>query len=241
MTDLPTPGPAGQPTPDGDIDPQLLQLVQEMVEDQERRGVYARHDQNVAAAAAGFTAFVCDECGLPAAPRRDVPPLLNDEPQYLCEYHHGYEAGYSKADDDWYERREQERGDRTPALTPPWLPPDFPGVRTARRARRRTGGRRAAFADAEHYRTWLRGAMEVLHTRGKEITKPAVAEVFRQTREPGVRRCDDRRLRSWCVKWAVDFDALATEITGPNVKAPVEAPPSFVIEWQSEGGYRCHE
>lgn len=122
MDNDPTPDEAGQPSPAGVPDAELLQRAQELVDDLERRGVYARRAQNAATEAAGLVAFICEECGEPADRQHALPSFIDEGTRYYCAVHYGYEVGYATADDQWYERREQEqRAARRPLPPPPSL------------------------------------------------------------------------------------------------------------------------
>jgi hypothetical protein len=111
---------------------------------------------------------------------------------------------------------------------PPASPPQ-PASTPPRKKKQQT---RAAFDDRDHFSKALREAMRIIHFGWqKSITRPNVAEAFRKTNDPKLRRCDDRRIRDWCSskRYDVDFDALAAEAEAENPPGnPPGNPPSLI-------------
>ena len=87
-------------------------------------------------------------------------------------------------------------------------------ARLAKRERPATPRRasKSYWRNAEHFESVLREALRLARNEGKPLNKPTVAQTFRRTKEPKLAKCDDRRIRDWCDRFEVDFDALVEEV-----------------------------
>lgn len=71
---------------------------------------------------------------------------------------------------------------------------------------------KATWEDASHYRLAVYEAARALHREGKPIDAPGVAERFRQSGNPKLTHCSDRRIREWNRTHAVTLPAIAASL-----------------------------